>query len=128
MFAILTQGLYRSDDSGATWKQITQDTRVIGNPYFARVFVDPRSADLVYVMQTSLYRSTDGGKTSISFKGAPGGDDYHNMWIDPQNSARIILGVDQGCVISVDGGRSWTSWFNQPTGQFYHVSTYTNFP
>jgi photosystem II stability/assembly factor-like uncharacterized protein len=128
VFAILTQGLYRSDDSGATWKQITQDTRVIGNPYFARVFVDPRNADIVYVMQTSLYRSADGGKTFISFKGAPGGDDYHNMWIDPQNSARIILGVDQGCVISVDAGRSWTSWFNQATGQFYHVSTDTSFP
>ena len=128
VFAILTQGLYRSDDSGATWRQITQDTRVIGNPYFARVFVDPRDADTVYVMQTSLYRSTDGGKTFISFKGAPGGDDYHNMWIDPQNSQRIILGVDQGCIISVNGGKTWTSWYNQPTGQFYHVSTDTNFP
>ena len=115
VFAILTQGLYRSDDSGATWKQVTQDTRVIGNPYFARVFVDPRNADLVYVMQTSLYRSTDGGKTFISFKGAPGGDDYHNMWIDPQNSQHIILGVDQGCIISVNGGKTWTSWYNQPT-------------
>jgi photosystem II stability/assembly factor-like uncharacterized protein len=128
VFAILEQGLYRSDDSGATWRQITQDTRVIGNAYFARVYVDPRNADVVYVMQTSLYRSTDGGRTFISFKGAPGGDDYHNMWIDPQNSQRIILGVDQGCVISVDGGRTWTSWYNQPTGQFYHVSTDTSFP
>jgi photosystem II stability/assembly factor-like uncharacterized protein len=128
VFAILEQGLYRSDDSGASWRQISEDTRVIGNAYFARVYVDPRNADLVYVMQTSLYRSTDGGKTFISFKGAPGGDDYHNMWIDPQNSQRIILGVDQGCIISVDGGKTWTSWYNQPTGQFYHVSTDTNFP
>ena len=79
-------------------------------------------------MQTTLYRSTDGGKTFISFKGAPGGDDYHNMWIDPQNSARIILGVDQGSIISVDGGKTWTTWFNQATGQFYHVSTDNEFP
>jgi photosystem II stability/assembly factor-like uncharacterized protein len=128
VFAILTQGLYRSDDAGATWRQITQDTRVIGNAYFARVYVDPRNADLVYVMQTSLYRSTDGGQTFASYKGAPGGDDYHNMWIDPQNSARIILGVDQGAIISVDGGKRWTSWYNQPTGQFYHVSTDNSFP
>ncbi|MGH9745190.1 MAG: WD40/YVTN/BNR-like repeat-containing protein, partial [Candidatus Acidiferrales bacterium] len=128
VFAIFTQGLYRSDDAGATWRQITQDTRVIGNAYFARVFVDPRNADLVYVMQTSLYRSTDGGQTFASYKGAPGGDDYHNMWIDPQNSQRLILGVDQGAVISVDGGKTWTSWHNQPTGQFYHVSTDNNFP
>jgi photosystem II stability/assembly factor-like uncharacterized protein len=128
VFAILEQGLYRSDDSGATWKQITQDPRVIGNAYFSRIYVDPRNADLVYVMQTSLYRSTDGGRTFSAFKGAPGGDDYHNMWIDPQNSQRIILGVDQGCAISVDGGKTWTSWYNQPTGQFYHVSTDTHFP
>jgi photosystem II stability/assembly factor-like uncharacterized protein len=128
VFAILSQGLYRSDDSGATWRQITKDTRVIGNAYFARIFVDPRNADMVYVMQTSLYRSTDGGQTFAAYKGAPGGDDYHTMWIDPQNSQRIILGVDQGGIISVDGGRSWTSWYNQQTGQFYHVSTDTNFP
>ena len=128
VFAILTQGLYRSNDSGANWRQITQDTRVVGNPYFSRVYVDPHKSGLVYVMQTSLYRSTDGGETFASFKGAPGGDDYHNMWIDPQNSERIILGVDQGSIISVDGGKTWTSWFNQPTGQFYHVSTDTNFP
>ncbi|MGA8145760.1 MAG: hypothetical protein WB987_17880 [Candidatus Acidiferrales bacterium] len=128
VFAILTQGLYRSDDSGATWRQITKDTRVIGNAYFAPVYVDPRNADMVYVMQTSLYRSTDGGQTFASYKGAPGGDDYHNMWTDPQNSARLILGVDQGAVISVDGGRTYTSWYNQPTGQFYHVTTDNNFP
>ena len=128
VFAILTQGLYRSDDSGATWRQITQDPRVIGNAYFARVYVDPRNPDLVYVMQTSLYRSTDGGQTFASYKGAPGGDDYHNMWIDPQNSQRLILGVDQGAVISVDGGKTYTSWYNQPTGQFYHVFTDNNFP
>lgn len=128
VFAIMTEGLFRSDDSGATWQKITTDPRVVGNFYFSRVFVDPGDIDTVYVMQTSSYRSTDGGKTFEAFKGAPGGDDYHTLWIDPQNSRRMILGVDQGCIISVDGGATWTSWFNQPTGQFYHVITDNQFP
>src|SRR5258708_3521975 len=79
-------------------------------------------------MQTSAYRSSDGGKTFVAFKGAPGGDDYHVMWIDPQNPRRMILGVDQGATTSVDGGKTWSSWYNQPTGQFYHVTTDNQFP
>lgn len=128
IFAIMNQGLFRSDDGGATWRQITKDPRVVGNFYFSRVFVDPQNANTVYVMQTSLYRSTDGGETFAAYKGAPGGDDYHTMWIDPENTQRIILGVDQGATISLDGGRSWTPWFNQATGQFYHVTTDNQFP
>src|SRR6266436_4159718 len=128
LFAILNAGLFRSDDGGLTWRQITKDPRILGSLYFSRVFVDPRDADIVYVMQTSAYRSTDGGKTFVSFKGAPGGDDYHTMWIDPQHSSHIIFGVDQGAVVSYNGGQSWTSWFNQPTGQFYHVITDNQFP
>src|SRR5260221_7088249 len=128
LFAILNAGLFRSDDGGLTWRQITKDPRILGSLYFSRVFVDPRDADIVYVMQTSAYRSTDGGKTFVSFKGAPGGDDYHTMWIDPQNSSHIVFGVDQGAVVSYNGGQSWTSWFNQPTGQFYHVITDNQFP
>ena len=128
LFAIITQGLYRSDDAGATWRQITKDPRVVGSFYFSRVFVDPTNPDVVYVMQTSAYRSTDGGQTFISFKGAPGGDDYHVLWIDPLNSKYMILGVDQGAIISSDGGASWSSWYNQPTGQFYHVITDNQFP
>jgi photosystem II stability/assembly factor-like uncharacterized protein len=128
LYAILSEGLFRSDDAGDTWRRITTDPRVTGNGYFSRVFVDPKNADVVYVMQTSLYRSTDGGRTFIALKGAPGGDDYHTMWIDPQNPNRIILGVDQGATISVDGGKSWTPWYNQPTGQFYHVTAGGGFP
>jgi photosystem II stability/assembly factor-like uncharacterized protein len=128
VFAIVTQGLYRSDDAGATWKQITTDPRVIGNGYFSRVFVDPKNADIVFVAQTCLYRSTDGGVTFSAFKGAPDGDDYHVLWIDPTNDDRMLLGVDQGAIISLDGGKTWSTWYNQPTGQLYHVSTDNHFP
>jgi photosystem II stability/assembly factor-like uncharacterized protein len=128
VFAITEPGLFRSDDGGQTWRKITTDSRVVGNLYFSRVFVDPNSADTVYVMQTTTYRSTDGGKNFTAYKGAPGGDDYHVLWIDPKNSERMILGVDQGATISVDGGKTWSSWFNQPTGQFYHVITDNQFP
>jgi photosystem II stability/assembly factor-like uncharacterized protein len=128
IFAIIEPGLFRSDDAGSTWRQITKDPRVVGSFYFSRVFVDPRDADTVYVMQTSAYRSTDGGQTFVSFKGAPGGDDYHVMWIDPQNSSHLFLGVDQGAIISLDAGKTWSSWFNQPTGQFYDVVTDNQFP
>ena len=128
IYVILHQGFFRSDDGGANWQRSTTDTRVIGSEYFSRIFVDPRNPDVVYAAQTSLYRSTDGGHTFEAFRGAPGGDDYHVLWIDPQNPARMFLGVDQGAVVSVDAGVSWTSWYNQPTGQFYHVSTDHYFP
>jgi len=128
VFAITGPGLFRSDDGGNTWQRSTKDPRVIGDIYFSRVFVDPRNPDVVYVMQTSLYRSTDGGKTFIAFKGAPGGDDYHVMWIDPQNSNRMILGVDQGAIVTMNDGKTWSSWFNQPNGQFYHAFTDNQYP
>ena len=128
LYAILDQGFFRSDDGGATWQQSTKDPRVIGSEYFSRVFVDPNHPDILYVAQTSLYRSTDGGRTFEAYVGAPSGDDFHVLWIDPKDSARVILGVDQGAIISVDGGKTWSSWYNQPTGQFYHVSTDNAFP
>lgn len=128
LYAILEQGLFRSDDGGATWQQSSHDPRVIGSKYFSRVFVDPHNPDVLYVVQTSLYRSVDGGKTFEAYVGAPSGDDFHVLWIDPQDSARMILGVDQGAIISVDSGKTWSSWYNQPTGQFYHVSTDRAFP
>lgn len=128
VFAIMDEGLFRSDDAGETWRRITTDPRIVGNLYICHVYSDPRNADVVYVMQTTTYRSTDGGQNFVAYKGAPGGDDYHVMWIDPQNSQRMILGVDQGATISVDGGKVWSSWYNQPTGQLYHVTTDNQFP
>jgi len=128
VFAIMDEGLFRSDDAGDNWRKITRDPRITGNIYICHIYVDPRNPEIVYAMQTTTYRSTDGGETFTAFKGAPGGDDYHVMWIDPQNPARMILGVDQGATISVDGGKSWSPWYNQPTGQMYHVSTDNQFP
>lgn len=128
LYAILDQGFFRSDDGGATWQQSTKDPRVLGSEYFSRVFADPNRPDVLYVAQTSLYRSTDGGKTFEAYVGAPSGDDFHVLWIDPRNSSRMLLGVDQGAIISVNGGKTWSSWYNQPTGQFYHVSTDNVFP
>lgn len=128
LYAVLDQGFFRSDDRGATWQRSTTDPRVIGSEYFSRIFVDPNHPDTVFVAETSMYRSTDGGKTFDAFAGAPGGDDFHVMWIDPRDSSRMILGVDQGAIISVDSGKTWSSWYNQPTGQFYHVATDNYFP
>ncbi|HEX8797607.1 MAG TPA: hypothetical protein VF772_03295, partial [Terriglobales bacterium] len=128
LYAILEQGFFRSDDGGSTWQQSTKDPRVLGSEYFSRVFVDTQSPDVLYVSQTSMYRSTDGGKTFEAFTGAPSGDDFHVAWIDPRDSARMIFGVDQGAIVSVDAGKTWSSWYNQPTGQFYHVSTDYAFP
>jgi photosystem II stability/assembly factor-like uncharacterized protein len=122
-------GLYRSDDGGASWTRASGDNRIWGRGwYFGGITVEPKDPDVVYACNTALYRSADGGRTFVPVKGAPGGDDYHVLWIDPGSPERRILGVDQGTVVSVDGGATWSSWFNQPTGQFYHVSTDTRFP
>jgi photosystem II stability/assembly factor-like uncharacterized protein len=121
-------GLYRSDDGGAHFTRSTQDSRIQGSGYFSRVFLDPNNSDVVYVAQTSLYKSEDGGHTFSSYKGAPGGDDNHALWIDPTDSNRMIMASDQGATISMDGGKSWSSWYNQPTGQIYHLSTDNRYP
>jgi photosystem II stability/assembly factor-like uncharacterized protein len=133
VFAIIeakdkANGLYRSDDGGANWQRATDDDRIVGYWYMSEIFVDPKNAEVVYVPKQSLYRSTDGGKTFTIIKGAPGGDDYHTVWIDPTNSRRIFLGVDQGATISLNGGKTWSTWYNQPTGQFYRVATDHRFP
>jgi len=122
------KGLYRSDDGGASWQRATTDDRIVGYWYMSEIFVDPRNPDVIYVPSQSLYRSSDGGKTFTVIKGAPGGDDYHTLWIDPTNSQRIILGVDQGATISLNNGKTWSPWYNQPTGQFYRVATDRRYP
>lgn len=122
-------GIYRSDDGGATWTRASSDSRVWSRGwYFGEVDVEPQNSDVVYSINVNVYRSDDAGKTFVPVKGAPGGDDYHSLWIDPQHPERRILGVDQGCVVSLNGGATWSSWFNQPIGQFYHVITDNRFP
>jgi photosystem II stability/assembly factor-like uncharacterized protein len=122
-------GMYRSDDAGATWIRAGADARVWSRGwYFGGITVEPKDADVIYSCNVNLYRSNDAGKTWAPVKGAPGGDDYHSLWIDPTTPSRRILGVDQGAVVSVNDGRTWSSWYNQPTGQFYHVITDDRFP
>ena len=101
-------GLYLSEDAGASWKLINNENRLWGRGwYFGGVAVDPTNPDRVYVINTATYMSTDAGKTFIPVKGAPGGDDYHQMWINPDDHNRLVLSSDQGTVISVDGAKSW---------------------
>ncbi len=122
-------GVYRSDDAGQNWRRASADRRVWQRGwYFGGITADPRNPDVVYVMDTAMYRSTDGGEHFEPIKAAPGGDDYHSLWIAPDDPQRMILGSDQGAAISVDGATTWSSWFNQPTAQFYHVITDDRFP
>jgi photosystem II stability/assembly factor-like uncharacterized protein len=121
-------GVYRSDDSGESWKHVNSDTRIGGRgPGSLGIAVSPDNPDLIYVTNTTTWKSTDGGKTFVGFKGAPGGDDYQRLWISPENPSIIALTADQGAVISVNRGETWSSWYNQPTAQFYHVTTDTRF-
>jgi photosystem II stability/assembly factor-like uncharacterized protein len=122
-------GIYRSDDAGESWQQVNDEGRIYGRgDDFGCVRVDPKNKDVIYVANTSTYRSTDAGKNFTAIKGAPGGDDYHTIWINPDNPDIIAIALDQGTTISVNGGQTWSSWYNQPTAQFYHVSTDNQFP
>jgi len=124
-------GVYRSDDGGTTWKHMGNGEARVSNGqgnYGSGVWVDSQDPDVVYVASVPLYRSTDGGNTFTVFKGAPGGEDYHCMWIDPTNGQRMLLGADQGASVTLDGGKAWSNWYNQPVGQLYHVSTDTHYP
>jgi photosystem II stability/assembly factor-like uncharacterized protein len=122
-------GVYRSNDAGESWQRVSGERRVWGRGSdFAEVKVDPKNKDVIWVANTSLYRSSDGGKSFAAVRGAPGGDDYHTVWINPDDPQIILTASDQGAVISVNGGKTWSSWYNQPTAQFYHVITDDQFP
>ena len=122
-------GLYRSDDRGATWRKVSDDKRITNRGwYFGEIDANPKNADQLWVNDTIILRSDDGGAHFIPLKGDPTGDDFHSMWIDPRNPDRRILGVDQGALVTVNGGKTWSSWYNQPTGQFYHVTTDNRYP
>lgn len=123
--------IYRSDDGGDSWTKITSDARPagrIGGGDLAVLRVDPRNPDVVYSASIVSWKSTDGGKTWTAFRGAPGGDDYQNVWVNPNNPDIVVLASDQGTVITVNGGKSFSSWYNQPTAQLYHVSADNAFP
>jgi len=122
-------GIYRSDDAGENWFLINPDGRLWGRGSdFAEIKADPKNADIVYSANVVTWKSTDGAKTWTAFRGAPGGDDYHRIWINPDNTDIILIAADQGAIITVNGGETFSSWYNQPTAQFYHVSTDNAFP
>ena len=122
-------GVYRSDDAGESWQLVNGDRRIGGRgPGAMGIAVSPDNPDVIYVANTTTWKSTDAGKTFVGFKGAPGGDDYQRIWINPDNPDIIALSSDQGTVVSVNRGATWSSWYNQPTAQFYHVTTDNRFP
>ncbi|MFN2570235.1 MAG: WD40/YVTN/BNR-like repeat-containing protein [Gemmatimonadales bacterium] len=125
-------GLYRSDDGGTSWRQMAADDKRIANGqggFNCGVYVDSKNPDIVYTFSITAYRSTDGGNSFTGFKGGPpGGDDPQVMWIDPTDGRRILMGYDQGAIVSFNGGDTWSSWYNQSTEQIYHVATDNSFP
>jgi photosystem II stability/assembly factor-like uncharacterized protein len=126
-----TVDLYASSDAGATWHNATTDPRPkgrIGGGDLPMPILDPKNPDVVYMTSTVTWKSVDGGKTWTGFRGAPGGDDYQNIWINPNDSKTILITSDQGAIVTVNGGESWSSWYNQPTAQVYHVAADNDFP
>jgi photosystem II stability/assembly factor-like uncharacterized protein len=122
-------GLYVSSDGGANWSLASSDDRLTSRAwYFNRITVDPSDANTIYIPNIALMGSTDGGRTITVVRGAPGGDDYHELWVDPKDGSRLLLATDQGTSISLDKGKTWSTWYNQPTAQMYHVTTDDKFP
>ena len=131
VFLVTNDALYRSDDGGTSWRRMAADDERIHNGqggYSCGVYVNPANPDIVYTINTAGYKSVDGGSTFTGMKGAPGGDDPQQVWIDPTNGQRILMGYDQGATISLDGGATWSSWYNQSTEQLYHLSADNSFP
>jgi photosystem II stability/assembly factor-like uncharacterized protein len=122
-------GLYRSNDAGSSWKHVSTDPRIWNRCwYFCSLTIAPNDANRVFVMNTVVLESKDGGRHFVPITGDPSGDDYHQLWIDPTDADRRILGGDQGVQVTLDAGKTWSSWYNQPTAQIYHVSTDNRFP
>ncbi len=122
-------GIYRSDDAGESWQLVNSDHRIGGRgPGAMGIAVAPDNPDVLYVANTASWKSTDAGKTFVGWKGAPGGDDYQRIWISTEDPQIIAISADQGAAISVNGGDTWSSWYNQPTAQFYDVNTDNRFP
>ncbi|MCB0446975.1 MAG: glycosyl hydrolase [Gelidibacter sp.] len=120
-------GLYRSDDGGDTWKQVNSERDLRQRAwYYTRVYADTQNVDVVYVLNVRYHKSTDGGKTFDTYR-TPHGD-HHDLWIAPENPDRIIVGDDGGAQITYDGGETWSTYHNQPTSQFYRVTTDNHFP
>ena len=123
--------IYRSDDGGESWSIVSNDERPgarIGGGDLPVLRIDPQNPNVVYAASVVCWKSTDGGKTWDGWRGAPGGDDYQNVWISPNDSNIVLLGSDQGAIITVNGGATWSSWYNQSTAQLYHVSADNAFP
>lgn len=122
-------GIYVSDDAGASWRLVNSDRRLWGRGwYFCQIAVDPMNPDRAYDVNTATYMTLDAGKSWVPVKGAPGGDDYHQLWINPKDGTRMVLSSDQGTVVSVDGAKTWSTWYNQPTAEIYHIAADNRFP
>lgn len=122
-------GIYRSDDAGESWARTNEDRRVVARPNdAAEVRVHPANPDIVFVPTIVAWKSVDGGRTFTAWRGAPGGDDYQRIWINPRMPDVMIMTADQGAIVTLNAGETWSSWYNQPTAQFYHVSTDNAFP
>jgi len=120
-------GLYRSEDGGKKWTQVNSERKLRQRAwYYTRLYADTEDEDIVYVLNVRYHKSTDGGKSFNTFN-APHGD-HHDLWIAPENSKRMIIGDDGGAQISYDGGETWSTYYNQPTAQFYRVTTDNDFP
>ena len=131
VFLIGNFGLYRSYDGGTSWRRMDSTDARVGNGqggYNCGVYVSSANPDVVYTVNTSSYVSTDGGNTFTGFKGAPGGDDPQQVWIDPTDGQRMLMGMDQGATVTLDGGRTWSPWYNQSTEQVYHISVDNSWP